>query len=253
MVPFPVSAFSCRIKLHDEAGRRLDLNAVVQDHKGAGVRISISAPYWIINKTSLPLVFKQEGTSNETAGQFSEHEVARVVSPLLFSLSDPEASPTIQARVGTGCHPDKTPQVGASFNIQVTLFLQGATFLSDGPFCFGFQWCQHFHLQNGAQFTQLRVSQRDHGPDIVYAIGINIRPGKGRYRHTNIVTMSPRFQLHNKSSYQLQFAQKCFATTLVSNSHIKKCIGELRVILFVLKVKSTFRTILEHLLPMQLL
>lgn len=72
----------------------------------------------------------------------------------------------------------------------------------------------------GTQVRQLRVSQRDHRPDIVYAIGINIRPGRGRYRNTNIVTLSPRFQLHNKSSYQLQFAQKCLATTLVPKFYI---------------------------------
>lgn len=110
IVPNPCSSFTCRIKLHDESGRRLDLNVFVQS-KGQALRISVSAPYWIINKTSLPLVFKQEGTSVETAGQFKENEVARVVTPLLFSLSDPDASPTVQARVGALCHPDRNPQV----------------------------------------------------------------------------------------------------------------------------------------------
>ncbi|KAK6626649.1 hypothetical protein RUM44_009125 [Polyplax serrata] len=185
LVPSPVSSLTCRIKVHDESGRRLDLSAAVQINKGAEINVTVWAPYWIINKTSLPLVFKQEGTTNETAGQFIENEIARVVTPLLFSLSDPDASPTIQARVGALYHPDRNPQ-----------------------------WCEHFHLQVGSQVRQLHVSQRDHRPDIVYAIGINIRPGRGRYRNTNIVTLSPRFQLHNKSSYQLQFAQKCLATTL---------------------------------------
>ena len=78
------------------------------------------------------------------------------------------------------------------------------------------QWCQHFHLQKGVQVRRLRVSLRDSRPDIMYVIGIDVRPGRGRYRNTNIVTLSPRFQLHNKSTYQLQFAQLCFATTLVS-------------------------------------
>ena len=175
--------------------------------------INIWAPYWIINKTSMPLVFKQEGTSNETAGQFTENEIARVVTPLLFSLSDPDASPTIQARVGALCHPDRNPQVFFVFRPPPLPFL---IFLSKLYYSTPFwQWCQHFHLQVGAQVRQLRVSQRDHRPDIVYAIGINIRPGKGRHRNTNIVTLSPRFQLHNKSSYKLQFAQKCLATTLV--------------------------------------
>lgn len=101
---------TCHIKLHDESGRRLDLSAGIQINKGE-MKITVWATYWIINKTSLPLVFKQEGTSNETAGQFTENEIARVVTPLLFSLSDSDAGPTIQARVGALCHPDKNPQV----------------------------------------------------------------------------------------------------------------------------------------------
>lgn len=80
------------------------------------------------------------------------------------------------------------------------------------------QWCQHFHLHKGVQVRRLRISLRDSRPDIMYVIGINVHPGRGRYRSTNIVTLSPRFQLHNKSTFQLQFAQRCFATTLVSLS-----------------------------------
>lgn len=37
----------------------------------------------------------------ESAGQFQENEVARMVVPLLFSFSDPDASNTVVARVGT--------------------------------------------------------------------------------------------------------------------------------------------------------
>ena len=37
--------------------------------------------------------------------------------------------------------------------------------------------------------------------------------GKGRYRDTHIVTLAPRFQLHNQSLHRIQFAQRCYATT----------------------------------------
>lgn len=111
LVPAPFNSFKARVKLLDDKDRRLNLDALVQMRKGAGIRISVLAPYWIINKTSLPLVFKQEGASAESAGQFDENEVARVVSPLLFSLSDPDAGPTIQARIGNGCHKDGSPTV----------------------------------------------------------------------------------------------------------------------------------------------
>lgn len=75
----------------------------------------MSASYWIINKTGLPLVFRQDGVSAETAGQFEEHEVARMVAPLLFSFADQDASPTVTARVGTHVISDGSPQVKKYF------------------------------------------------------------------------------------------------------------------------------------------
>lgn len=51
----------------------------------------------------------------------------------------------------------------------------------------------------------------------VYAVGVRVRAGRGRYRHTNIATFTPRYQLHNNTRHHLQFAQKCCATTLVSS------------------------------------
>jgi len=44
----------------------------------------------LINQTGLPLIFKQDGSSQEAAGQFEEHEVARSLQPLLFSYTEPE-------------------------------------------------------------------------------------------------------------------------------------------------------------------
>ena len=51
-------------------------------------QISIAARYWLVNKTGLPIIFKQEGTDTPGAGQYEEHEIARSVVPLLFSYSD---------------------------------------------------------------------------------------------------------------------------------------------------------------------
>jgi hypothetical protein len=47
------------------------------------ISISISARYWLVNHTSLPLIFRQKDTSI-AAGQFTEHETARCRTPLLF-------------------------------------------------------------------------------------------------------------------------------------------------------------------------
>lgn len=64
---------------------------------------------------------------------------------------------------------------------------------------------------------QLKVSMKDGRPDIVFLIGIEVRNGRGKYRDTNIVIISPRFQLHNKTSYQLLFAQTCGKRDVVSD------------------------------------
>ena len=53
-------------------------------------QVYISCQYWLINHTGLPLIFKQDGSSQEAAGQFEEHEVARSLQPLLFSYTEPE-------------------------------------------------------------------------------------------------------------------------------------------------------------------
>lgn len=178
-------SFVSRMRLSDSAGRILFLHAAVIVEKGSGVRINITSPYWIINKTGLPLVFRQEGVGSEAAGQFEEHEKARMVAPLLFSFSDEEASRTLAVRVGMGIHPN-----GVS------------------------QWSQHFHLQPGVQVHRLRVSLRTGRPDIVYLIGVSTRFARGRYGATTVVTLSPRYQLHNRSSCTLELAQKCFTTTI---------------------------------------
>ncbi|KYM95934.1 Vacuolar protein sorting-associated protein 13D [Cyphomyrmex costatus] len=185
ILPLNCSSFTARLKLLDSASRMLYLQANVTVEKGAAMQINITAPYWIINKTGLPLVFRQEGVGIEAAGQFEEHERARMVAPLLFSFSDEEASRTLSVRIGTEVHPHGVPQ-----------------------------WSQHFHLQPGIHVHRLRISLRDGRPDIVYLISVATRTARGRYRATTVVTLSPRYQLHNKSSYTLELAQKCFTTTI---------------------------------------
>ncbi|XP_058797313.1 intermembrane lipid transfer protein Vps13D isoform X2 [Phymastichus coffea] len=185
ILPQNSGSFTGRMRLSDSNGRILFIHATVLVEKGSAVRINITAPYWITNKTGLPLVFKQEGANTEFAGQFEEHEKARMVAPLLFSFNDEEMNGTLAVRIGTGVHPNGIPQ-----------------------------WCQQFHLQPGVQVHRLRVTLRDGRPDIVYVIGITTRAARGRYRATTVVTLSPRYQLHNKSSCKLELAQKCFTTTV---------------------------------------
>ncbi|GBP32066.1 Vacuolar protein sorting-associated protein 13D [Eumeta japonica] len=182
VAPAGGSSFGTRLKLLDVRGRRLYLNARTHMHASDGVKVSISAPYWLVNRTGLPLVFRQEGVASEAAGQFEEHEVARMVAPLLFSFAEAEGGPTVCARLGHG--------------------IPGNA-----------EWCSSFGLGPGTAVKRLGV-RGGGASERVFAVGVSVRVGRGRYRHTNIATLYPRYQLHNNTSYNLQFAQKCFATTL---------------------------------------
>jgi vacuolar protein sorting-associated protein 13D len=126
--------------------------------KAAGsIKLSISAPYWLVNKAGIPLIFRQEGVQQDAAGlcffcieklvikmlvindfvvyfhlgQFDEHEMARSLSPMLFSFTDREASPTLTARIGNGLHIGCKPH-----------------------------WCQHFPLQKGVRVRSFMVSPK---------------------------------------------------------------------------------------------
>jgi len=43
-----------------------------------------------VNKSGLPLIFRQDHCQTIAAGQFEEHEIARCVAPLLFCFADKE-------------------------------------------------------------------------------------------------------------------------------------------------------------------
>lgn len=167
------------LRLTDVKQRILNLRASISLIKGCGMQISVSAPYWLVNRTGLPLVFRQEGVSHESAGQFQENEQGRLVSPLMYSISDPEASPALTVRLGK-------------------------RFGQNPP------WCQPFNLHKDILNRQLKSGSSNE----TFVLGIEVRRGRGRYMKTSVVTFSPRFQLYNRSSYKLQFAQKYYATTL---------------------------------------
>ena len=100
------------VALRDSRGRLLLLRARLRHGPAGWLRLAVSAPYWLVNRTGLPLVVAQEQTEQtEAAGQEADHERARSVAPLLFSLSDPEAPHMMVARLGRGQHADGTPRV----------------------------------------------------------------------------------------------------------------------------------------------
>ncbi|GIY47635.1 vacuolar protein sorting-associated protein 13D [Caerostris extrusa] len=174
--------YPSRIELRDNQDRLLVLQLKVQYLPGGGLKLFVTSPFWVVNKTGLPIVFKQEGTHIEAAGQFEEHELARCMAPLLFSFPDNDSSTMCNIRVGRSLHLDGIPQ-----------------------------WCMRFTLEKGIRVRRLHVMRKDSRPDLVYIIGIDVRSGKGRYGDTHIVTLSPRYYLDNSTSHKLEFSQM-FAT-----------------------------------------
>ncbi|CAB3983690.1 Hypothetical predicted protein, partial [Paramuricea clavata] len=177
-------AESCirHVEMKDTKNRFLRLNAKIELRPGLSLKISIFASFWLVNDTGIPLIFKQEGTSLEMAGQFGEHEMARSLTPLLFSFDDRDGSFRCQMRIGKGQHKDVGKPV----------------------------WCTPFSLEYPREFTRVHSRQPDRRPDMVYDVGIDVRFGQGRFRDTRIVTFAPRYQFENRSAHTLAFQQRHF-------------------------------------------
>ncbi|KAK3518898.1 hypothetical protein QTP70_014935, partial [Hemibagrus guttatus] len=182
LIPSGTQNYLVRMRLYDTNKRLLCLTIRIILRAEGALKILISAPYWLLNKTGLPLIFRQDNNRTDAAGQFEEHELARSLSPLLFCYTDKEQPFMCTMRVGKGIHPDSVPG-----------------------------WCQGFSLDGGSGVRAVKVIQPGNRPGLIYNIGINVRKGKGRYRDTHIVTFAPRYLLDNRSSHKLAFSQREFA------------------------------------------
>uniref|UniRef100_A0A8C0UDE0 Vacuolar protein sorting 13 homolog D n=1 Tax=Cyanistes caeruleus TaxID=156563 RepID=A0A8C0UDE0_CYACU len=182
LIPPGTQNYMVRMRLYDVNKRLLNLTIRIVCRAEGSLKILISAPYWLINKTGLPLIFRQDNAKTDAAGQFEEHELARSLSPLLFCYADKEQPNFCTMRVGRGIHPEGMPG-----------------------------WCQGFSLDGGSGVRALKVIQHGNRPGLIYNIGIDVKKGRGRYIDTCMVTFAPRYLLDNKSSYRLAFVQREFA------------------------------------------
>ncbi|XP_026776549.2 intermembrane lipid transfer protein VPS13D isoform X3 [Pangasianodon hypophthalmus] len=182
LIPSGTQNYVVQMRLYDTNKRLLCLTIRIILRAQGALKILISAPYWLLNKTGLPLIFRQDNSKTDAAGQFEEHELARSLSPLLFCYTEKEKPFTCTMRVGKGIHPDSVPG-----------------------------WCQGFSLDGGRGVRAVKVIQPGNRPGLIYNIGINVRKGKGRYQDTHIVTFAPRYLLDNQSSHKLAFSQREFA------------------------------------------
>ncbi|KAK2491745.1 hypothetical protein MC885_013715 [Smutsia gigantea] len=182
LIPPGTQNYTVRVRLYDVSRRQLDLTIRIVCRAEGSLKIFISAPYWLINKTGLPLIFRQDNAKTDAAGQFEEHELARSLSPLLFCYADKEQPNLCTMRIGRGTHPEGMPG-----------------------------WCQGFSLDGGSGVRALKVIQQGNRPGLIYNIGIDVKKGRGRYIDTCMVIFAPRYLLDNKSSHKLAFAQREFA------------------------------------------
>uniref|UniRef100_A0A8D0BUC4 Vacuolar protein sorting 13 homolog D n=1 Tax=Salvator merianae TaxID=96440 RepID=A0A8D0BUC4_SALMN len=182
LIPPGTQNYVVRMRLYDVNKRQLNLTIRIVCRAEGSLKIFISAPYWLINKTGLPLIFRQDNAKVDAAGQFEEHELARSLSPLLFCYADKEQPNLCTMKVGRGIHPEGMPG-----------------------------WCQGFSLDGGSGVRALKVIQQGHRPGLIYNIGIDVKKGRGRYIDTCMVTFAPRYLLDNKSVHKLAFAQRAFA------------------------------------------
>ncbi|XP_047441039.1 vacuolar protein sorting-associated protein 13D isoform X3 [Mugil cephalus] len=182
LIPPGTQNYVVRMRLYDTNKRLFCLTIRIILRAQGALKILISAPYWLTNKTGLPLIFRQDNGKVDAAGQFEEHELARSLSPLLFCYTDKEQPAMCTMRIGKGIHPEGVPG-----------------------------WCQGFSLDGGSGVRAVKVIQHGNRPGLIYNIGISVRKGKGRYRDTHIVTFAPRYLLDNRSKQRLAFAQREFA------------------------------------------
>ncbi|XP_076807510.1 intermembrane lipid transfer protein VPS13D-like [Clavelina lepadiformis] len=190
VVPSMVKNFQMRMSLKDYRNETLVLNVRILWRLNCSVKISIMAGYWIVNRTGLPVVVKQDGCSNVAAGQYETHEVARSLQPLLFSYANRESPYLCTMRLGTQSRLDEVYASG--------VHLRGVP-----------MFCERFSTDGGSCTRNLKMLTNDQTPNREFYIGISVQRGWGRYLHTHIVTVAPRFMLFNRTrSHRLSFAQR---------------------------------------------
>ncbi|KAG9326243.1 hypothetical protein KVV02_000958 [Mortierella alpina] len=163
------------LTLVDPDGLKLNLGIhrhVIPDSGGA-VKFSIFAPYVILNKTGLDLVFKAKSFMQHAkiaAGQGAHRIVQNKALPLMFSYGKVEKGNRMLVQVG-----------GTS------------------------QWSRPVSFEAVGSIMEIAVQAEDRPEEI--HLGMNVELGKGKYALTKVVTITPRFILKNNLDEDLNFRE----------------------------------------------
>ncbi|NP_001348705.1 Ricin B-type lectin domain-containing protein [Caenorhabditis elegans] len=162
-------------KMADSKGHLLDMYCHVRLGVAQAISVSLWVPYWIVNKSGIPLIIQQEAVKWEAAGQMEEHEKAKDRHPLMFSFADENCPKACRVRVGNAYIRENGYR----------------SILSE-----------KFTLTPGVQALKLRVEHKTK-PTFYYNLGVEVRPGTGRYKDTQVVLLTSRFLLQNQSTVAL--------------------------------------------------
>ncbi|KAF8360520.1 hypothetical protein PRIPAC_87443 [Pristionchus pacificus] len=163
------------LSMRDEMGRTSSFFITAKREMGGSISISLWSPFWVLNKTGIPLIIKQDASECEWAGQGEEHEKANDKHPLLFDLADDRFPPKCSIRLGA----EAVREEGYR-----PVFCKGIT------------------LSPGVQSIQL-LMRHESLPTRYYNIGVEVRPGTGLYKDTQVVLLTSRFIINNASSFQI--------------------------------------------------
>ncbi|KAI6181931.1 hypothetical protein M3Y98_00882500 [Aphelenchoides besseyi] len=163
------------MRMQDAEDRELHVYLSVSVVRSGALNLSLWVPFWIVNRSGIPLVIKQTASDYDAAGQMADHEKAKDRNPLMFSFSDDT------------CPMECVVRVGRNF--------------ADEP---GFKpkFSSSFSLTPGVQALKLQMTH-DQEATRVYSIGVEVRAGSGRYKDTQVVLFEPRYHLNNRSSHEL--------------------------------------------------
>ncbi|VDK72688.1 unnamed protein product [Litomosoides sigmodontis] len=166
------------MRMKDSRKRYLDMYCSLSIGSSGAVLLALWVPYWIVNKSAIPLIIKQEATNDIAAGQMEEHESAKDRNPLMFSFANDNCPKQCTIRIGQNYASDQNykPIFGPKFPLTV-----------------------------GLHSMKLRLIYDQH-PTQIYNIGVEVRQGTGRYKDTQVVMLTPRYVLNNQTSFGLSLS-----------------------------------------------
>ncbi|KHN80922.1 Vacuolar protein sorting-associated protein 13D [Toxocara canis] len=228
------------IRMRDTAGRLLDMYGSVGVGRGGAISLSFWVPYWIVNKSGIPLIIKQEAAEDIAAGQFEEHERAKDRHPLMFSFADDNCPK--QSVFSVSFVPIVPYWIVNKSGIPLIIKQEAAEDIAAGqfeeherakdrhPLMFSFaddncpkqciirvgnnfakdvaykpEFSRKFALTVGVHSLKLFLTH-EHAATLIYNIGVEVRQGTGRYKDTQVILLTPRYLLNNQTSYGLSLS-----------------------------------------------